>query len=178
MNVVDSTRPSRLRRLDQVWLHGGHPTYFVTLCTADRARVLATPDVHERLRAFLADSPARYGWWIACYVLMPDHLHLFARTNADRVPLGAWIKALKALLARHEFRWQAGYFDHVLRGAESQAEKWEYVRMNPMRAGLVTEVGQWPYAGAFHPASGEELRPSPVRCKQMKQIAFLPNEAK
>jgi len=154
MKQAHDNLPLRLRRLHEVWLHDGHPTYFLTLCTAKRARVLATTIVHERLRAFLADGPARYGWWTACYVLMPDHLHLFARTNSDRVQLGAWIKALKAMVARHEFRWQTGYFDHVLRSAESRAEKWEYVRLNPVRAGLVDIAEKWPYAGAFHPVTG------------------------
>ena len=109
------------------------------------------------MRVFLTDSLERYGWWVACYVLMPDHLHVFARANANAVTLGAWVKALKALLAKREFRWQAGYFDHVLRSAESQSEKWDYVRLNPVRAGLAHDADAWPYWGAFHPESGSPL---------------------
>jgi hypothetical protein len=33
--------------------------------------------------------------------------------------------------------WQPGFFDHILRSDESYAEKWNYVRDNPVRAGLV-----------------------------------------
>jgi len=43
--------------------------------------------------------------------------------------------------------WQAGFFDHALRGRESYSEKWEYVRLNPVRAGLVSKPEEWPYAG-------------------------------
>ncbi len=43
--------------------------------------------------------------------------------------------------------WQAGFFDHVLRSSESYGEKWEYVRMNPVRAGLAARPEDWPYAG-------------------------------
>jgi len=32
--------------------------------------------------------------------------------------------------------WQRGFFDHLLRSDESYAEKWNYVRENPVRAGL------------------------------------------
>ena len=32
---------------------------------------------------------------------------------------------------------QEGFFDHLLRSYESYAQKWEYVRENPVRAGLV-----------------------------------------
>ena len=43
--------------------------------------------------------------------------------------------------------WQTGFFDHVLRSGESYGEKWEYVRMNPVRAGLAARPEDWPYAG-------------------------------
>ena len=43
--------------------------------------------------------------------------------------------------------WQRGFFDHVLRSEESYAQKWAYVRDNPIRAGLVKRGDDWPYAG-------------------------------
>jgi putative transposase len=43
--------------------------------------------------------------------------------------------------------WQPGFFDHVLRNDESYAQKWEYVRDNPVRAGLVTSWQEWPHQG-------------------------------
>jgi putative transposase len=43
--------------------------------------------------------------------------------------------------------WQPGFFDHVLRSDESYAQKWEYVRGNPVRAGLVASWQEWPHQG-------------------------------
>jgi putative transposase len=43
--------------------------------------------------------------------------------------------------------WQREFFDHILRSNESYAEKWNYVRENPVRAGLVQSADDWPYAG-------------------------------
>ena len=43
--------------------------------------------------------------------------------------------------------WQRGFFDHLLRSAESYGQKWNYVRENPVRAGLVAQPEDWPYAG-------------------------------
>jgi putative transposase len=43
--------------------------------------------------------------------------------------------------------WQRGFFDHLLRSEESYAQKWDYVRENPVRAQLVERVEDWPYAG-------------------------------
>ncbi len=39
--------------------------------------------------------------------------------------------------------WQKQFFDHVMRGDESYAEKWTYVRDNPVRAGLVEQWEAW-----------------------------------
>jgi hypothetical protein len=43
--------------------------------------------------------------------------------------------------------WQRGFFDHILRSEESYRQKWNYVRDNPVRAGLVANANDWPYAG-------------------------------
>jgi REP-associated tyrosine transposase len=43
--------------------------------------------------------------------------------------------------------WQAEFFDHVLRSSESYGQKWDYVRENPVRAGLSNDVDGWPWQG-------------------------------
>jgi REP element-mobilizing transposase RayT len=43
--------------------------------------------------------------------------------------------------------WQAGFFDHLLRSQESPSQKWEYVRYNPVRAGLVEKPEDWIWQG-------------------------------
>jgi len=44
--------------------------------------------------------------------------------------------------------WQEEFFDHVLRSDESYAEKWTYVRENPVRKGLVAHSDDWPWQGS------------------------------
>ena len=46
-------------------------------------------------------------------------------------------------------RWQKGFFDHILRSEESYSVKWNYVRDNPVRAGLVKEWSRWPFLGGI-----------------------------
>jgi hypothetical protein len=41
----------------------------------------------------------------------------------------------------------ARFFDHLIRHSESYAEKWEYVRQNPVRARLVKDPDEWPWQG-------------------------------
>jgi hypothetical protein len=43
--------------------------------------------------------------------------------------------------------WQPGFFDHILRSDQSYAEKWNYVRDNPVRVGLVKSADNWRYQG-------------------------------
>jgi CTP:molybdopterin cytidylyltransferase MocA/REP element-mobilizing transposase RayT len=149
----EALRPRRLRRLDVVWAGGQSPAYFLTICVGGRARVLANDAFHSRLRDFLRTSAQRYGWWPGRYVVMPDHLHLLVtQTGTPRggtrpTTLGEWVKALKAMTGQRKIAWQRSFFDHVLRSEESESEKWEYVRQNPVRAGLVKRAEDWLYAG-------------------------------
>lgn len=85
---------------------------------------------------------------------MPDHAHLFVVFQPGGLTLARWVQALKNYLGKTLLRlgndkphWQEGFFDHVLRSDESYAQKWEYVRQNPVRAGLVASPEDWPYQG-------------------------------
>jgi REP element-mobilizing transposase RayT len=84
---------------------------------------------------------------------MPDHVHLFVR-GSQIFRLGPWVGHLKQTLAKaaglsrtKRQLWEEGFFDHVLRSDESYAQKWNYVLENPVRAGLVNSVEDWPYQG-------------------------------
>jgi len=48
---------------------------------------------------------------------------------------------------RHDRIWHEGFFDHILRSDESMAQEWEYIKENPVRAGLVTDSSDWSYQG-------------------------------
>jgi hypothetical protein len=43
--------------------------------------------------------------------------------------------------------WQKGFFDHINRHSESYSKKWDYVRQNPVRAGLAENSEEWPWQG-------------------------------
>jgi len=148
-------QPKRLRRLDRVWINHGQPTYFITICTDRRKKVLVNDAVHVRLQEFLRNTASHHDWWVSRYVLMPNHLHMLAARGLSAITLGKWIKALKACVSNRDFKWQTGFFDHVLRSSESESEKWDYVRRNPERAGLVKNADDWPFAGEINWAQGD-----------------------
>ncbi len=145
----------RLQRLDVIFYR--NPVYFITANTEGRKPMLANTCVHEAFCEF-ARKGAAFGASVGRYVVMPDHIHLFVALDDRRLELGAWMKSLKNTLSKtlrlqgHSApHWQKGYFDHVLRSAESYDEKWRYVRENPVRAGLATNIADWPFQGTIHP---------------------------
>ena len=130
-----------------------NPFYFLTFNTHLRRKLLDSSCVHEAFRNFALRANAEHGIAVGRYVLMPDHAHLFVRLPQD-MKLIPWVKALKCVLGaaltakgHHGSHWQRGFFDHVLRNSESYSLKWDYVRMNPVRAGLVNSPGDWPFQG-------------------------------
>ena len=143
--TVQPLQKARLRRLDRVFVDS--PIYFVTACTLDRQAILDCELVHDVFRTFCLNSP-QHGAWVGRYVLMPDHLHLFV--SVDEISLSNWIKSFKNTLSK-SFRglgyeapyWQKGFFDHLLRSGESYSQKWDYVRENPVRGGLVSVTEDW-----------------------------------
>jgi REP element-mobilizing transposase RayT len=101
-------------------------------------------------------SKRRHGWHVGSYVIMPDHVHFFAIPEAGATKLAAFMGRWKEWTAKRMLRrklagvapvWQAEFFDHLLRSGESCSEKWDYVRENPARAGLVEAAAEWPYSG-------------------------------
>lgn len=161
--------PRRPPRLDLVFPRYFSPVYFVTFCTYRRRRILASQTVHSAFVVFARQGGAAYGVHVGRYVIMPDHVHLFV-TGGPEFRLGNWMRLLKQSLgkalrdvspsasltgvgsepkaAKRPSRiWQEGFFDHLLRNEESLAQKWDYVRENPVRAGLVSVSDDWPYQG-------------------------------
>ncbi len=146
---------SRLR-----WVYRTDPTvFFLTLCVEHRRPVLASAMAADVLVAAWHDASQVHGWAVGRYVVMPDHVHFFCTPYGnDPKSLSAFVGGWKTWtrrglrrLGERSFRWQAEFFDHLLRSNESYAQKWEYVRQNPVRAGLTKRWEDWPYQGEITP---------------------------
>ena len=126
----------------------------LVLCTQDRRRILAHPDIHALLKTAWSLAPE---WRVGRYVIMPDHVHLFCGPGqlADLNPK-RWATKWKAEASRHWPRpnehpiWQRDCWDRQLRAGESYHAKWQYVCQNPVRHGLVTEPNEWPHQGEIN----------------------------
>jgi len=145
-----------LKRLDAISI--AFPVYFLTICVSGRKPLLANPESFAILRAEWEAAPERYGWTVGRFVVMPDHVHFFCVCDETETAksLSAFVggfkqwttKAILRRLALPAPLWQREFFDHCL---QSYATKWDYVRENPVRAGLATTADDWPYGGEIVP---------------------------
>lgn len=84
------------------------------------------------------------------WVVMPDHLHwLLTLERGALAGVVCRVKARSALainqaLGRTGPVWQKGYHDRALRREEDLRVAARYIIANPVRANLVTSVGQYP----------------------------------
>jgi REP-associated tyrosine transposase len=128
---------------------------FLTAVTFERRPLLSQPSSHKILRVIWERSAERNGWYVGDYVLMPDHVHFFAQATTGSDRMCDWVRMWKSVSSRQITKvlnvrvpvWQEDYFDRYLRSAESYGQKWQYVRNNPVRAGLVRCPEDWPYQG-------------------------------
>jgi putative transposase len=127
------------------------PIVFVTVCTKGRSPWLASKEVHR----LLCDTWNKATTWlVGRYVIMPDHVHLFAAPSLSTLPLDNWIRYWKSQFTNahrvESDRWQTDHWDTRLRSWDSYNQKWNYVRDNPKRHGLVDDAARWPYQGELN----------------------------
>jgi REP element-mobilizing transposase RayT len=85
------------------------------------------------------------------WVLMPDHLHWLVQLGRT-LGLPDVMRRLKARSTRAINRslgrsgpiWQRAYYDHALRREEELRTVARYIVANPLRAGLVRRLGEYP----------------------------------
>jgi REP element-mobilizing transposase RayT len=80
------------------------------------------------------------------YVLMPDHLHWLMSLGEVR-DLSTVVGVVKSLSAHRAGcrLWQSGFHDHAVRREEDIVKLARYVVANPLRAGLVGTLRDYPY---------------------------------
>lgn len=85
---------------------------------------------------------------------MPDHVHLLLRNVAGKNHLlnehlgilkGCTAREANRILRRNGNLWMDENFDHWCRTDEKVKTAAEYIRQNPVKAGLVSRPEDWPW---------------------------------
>jgi REP element-mobilizing transposase RayT len=157
-SVMDNDLPDRkhLKRIP-VWIPDDQPVrYFVTVCCYNRRKIFVTDDAVRSTLESLVKCAGATDWnvWQICF--MPDHVHLVLSPMMEREQklskvMQRWKSSSKQRLNKAGVEgivWQSEFFDRLLRSDESLTDKWRYVEMNPVRAGLCASSGEYPYLGS------------------------------
>ena len=127
-------------------------TFNIVIDALERRRYFDVSSFNDQVVAVLRHLAVQYRCPIKIYCLMPTHLHLIIKPGIKPVvDLIGEFKKKTSDFARQthaiEHLWQRSFFDHRIRSGESEAEQIEYVRANPVRAGLVEHPDDWPWTG-------------------------------
>ena len=142
----------------------GRP-YLLTTVTANRAPIFEDLWKARTVIGVLRQEHESGRARSHAFVLMPDHLHwLVSLPTANS--LGDLMRSVKAFSARQLNRqwpygrggvWQKGFHDRALRKEEDLREAARYLVANPLRAGLVTAIGDYPHWDAMWLEPGQEV---------------------
>jgi putative transposase len=136
--------PSKLHHEVPHWVENSALFHIrVALNREKQQQPLTAPAIADALinSARLYESKQR--WYFTLLLLMPDHLHAllsFASDESMSNVVGGW---KHFHVRKHGVIWQEGYFDHRLRDderGEQLSAKMNYIRQNPVAAGLCTKA--------------------------------------
>ena len=131
--------------------------YFITVCTANRAKIfwngvgadIIRPEnvplsaTGKLVEQAICQIPNHYeNVAVDKYCIMPDHIHLILRieSNMDGRMISAptvstVVGSMKRWVSRHIGRpiWQKSFYDHGIRNQQDYDEIWEYIENNPLK---------------------------------------------
>jgi len=140
------------RNLRQGRVSLSNQIYLVTAVTAERKAIFSEFIAGRALVNELLVSETRGRATTLAYVVMPDHLHWLLSLGAGNTltDVVGNVKrysatAINKILDRAALPlWQRGFHDHALRHEEDIQHIARYIVANPLRAGLVRRVGDYP----------------------------------
>jgi len=156
-------RPPFIKNFD----YRGTWAYSLTCCTFRRFRHFSNSQGAQLVIDQLERTAEEREFELLVYCVMPDHVHALVQGRTARSELRSFVRLWRqrtgmqhAARGRASSRdgatqvapswhplWQKGYFERVIRSHEDLDDVAAYIIANPVRAGLVTSVDQWPWIG-------------------------------
>ncbi|MBS1725550.1 MAG: transposase [Armatimonadetes bacterium] len=142
---------------------------FVTATCLDFAHLFAREEVRTRMCLSLLRDCKRWRASLFGYVVMPHHIHLVVRPDASQT-ISALVKEikgnasdrLKAFLTSHEREqlhqqaglgrnnfWKRSFRGNPLYTNEVLEQKVRYLNDNPVRAGYVSDAGEYVWSSLY-----------------------------
>ena len=125
--------------------------YLVTTCCNNRSKVFEAAWAARFLTEEIERAYKGHGAKTIAHVIMPDHLHwMFELTRGTLQEIVGSVKGRSAHRINKHRRargrlWQPGFHDRAIRAEEDLQRIGEYVIHNPVRAGLVSTIEEYPF---------------------------------
>lgn len=157
--------PKGLRRR-----YGLQHLHFITCSCYRRLPLLSSVRARNTFVKVLGEVRDRYGFKLAGYVVMPEHIHLLISEPPSATPSKV-MQVLKQRVSRrlrrkppqkgsltqlrlpfrqaHDFLpqfWQPRFYNFNVWSQKKFVEKLHYVHMNPLKRKLVTHPRDWPWS--------------------------------
>jgi putative transposase len=146
-----TNNPGHLKTFSYVGLH----RYSLTFCTHERRTLFVDSAVVELVTKNLLRAATEQQFAVTAYCFMPDHVHVLIEGLSEDSDCKQFIKRFKQYAgyyysqARRDTLWQRYGFEHVLRDDEVTLTVARYILANPVRAGLVRTVQEYPFVGSL-----------------------------
>ncbi|MCP4746622.1 MAG: transposase [Desulfobacteraceae bacterium] len=144
-------------------VNGG--TYFFTVVTCKRRRILTHNNNVSLLRKAFRFVMKKYPFKVDAMVVLPEHLHcIWTLPQGDRQFSTRW-RLIKNFFTRNceakykQIRtdslgrtirrqgiWQGRFWEHLIRDDRDFANHVEYTHYNPVKHGFVSAPIEWPYS--------------------------------
>ena len=141
-------------------------TYFFTVVTHNRRRILCGETARRCLRNAIREVQASHPFDLLAVALMPDHIHCIWRMPEDdsdfstrwscikRKFTRSWLEAggqevaISKARSKHRERgvWQKRFWEHMIRGQADLFNHVNYIHYNPVKHGLAKCPHEWPYS--------------------------------
>jgi putative transposase len=130
--------------------------YLVTATTVERTRLFENFHAACAAARCFEDRTVLGDAAMLAWVLMPDHAHWLIELSKENV-LSTVVNRIKSasarrancVLERKGALWSAAFHDHALREEDDLPDTARYVVANPLRAGLVKKLGDYPFWNAI-----------------------------
>ena len=138
--------------------------YHITSRGNERKDVFKSIKDRERFLSYLESAAKRYGARIHVYCLMSNHYHLLLETpdgNLSQIMRhinGAYTTYFNTKRKRSGHLFQGRYNAILVDGDEYAAQLSRYIHLNPVRAGIVEEPGEYPWS-SFQYYAGNKKSP-------------------
>lgn len=124
--------------------------YHVTFCTKKKIQWFNNLYCGRLLVQYIKQSHKQEYVNSLAWVIMPDHVHWLFQLES-KISLSSVIKNVKAKssmeinkLMHHEGSiWQRGFYDRALRNEDDILQIARYIVANPLRAGIVENIGNY-----------------------------------